>query len=50
MITQLNTAQPGKSSGNNTGLIALGVLALAGLAYWQFVYKPEQEKLKEKNG
>ncbi len=42
-MVNFNTAVPGKS-GSNTGIILLGLLALGGLAYWQFVYKPAQEK------
>ncbi len=45
MVT-FNTAQPG-SKGGNTGLIVLGLLAVAA-GYYFFVYKPEQEALEAK--
>lgn len=47
MVTTFATTPTGSTgSKGNTGLLIFAALALAGLAYWQFVWKPEQEKLK----
>ncbi len=44
-ITTFNTPALGGKS--NTGAYVFAALILGGLAYWQFIYKPEQEKLKQ---
>ena len=43
-MVNLNTAVPSSKSGSNTALILLGLAAAAGLGYYFFVYKPEQDK------
>ncbi len=51
MITNFNTALPGTKSGGGSLGIVLGLIGLAAVGYYVFVYAPEQaEKEKKQNG
>ncbi len=51
MITNFNTALPGTKSGGGSFGMILGLIAVAAVGYYVFVYAPEQEeKEKKQNG
>ncbi len=48
MVTSIVSPAIATKSGNNTGLLIIGGLFLAGLVYYFGFYKPEQEAKEKK--